>query len=303
MLEVCVRKAGDALLDEVRRQCQRPRGDTDAEAEGEAEQALAEACHMAALLGKARQAANIYGGHLRARLRIEMESAMKRLASQRALHRLNMAAGGAGLAKAAAAAGRGGGGEDSDAQPHVTALAAVLGAASKCMAKLARAGLDPDATAAPAALLHGDCLAQAAKVLDWFDNDSTLSRWQEQASAIAHGGKLEDIDGDGVGGAGEGKSGVDVQGMDFIVDELAFISQLCQRYLDFSSEDMGVQTDSGSDFLARSQRLEGVYVQLEDAYCLASVAEAVRIAEPIEVADGICVSSMVEDGGFLLQVS
>lgn len=29
--------------------------------------------------------------------------------------------------------------------------------------------------------------------------------------------------------------------------------------------------------------VEGAYVQLEDAYCLRSVEEAMRIAEPIEV--------------------
>lgn len=29
--------------------------------------------------------------------------------------------------------------------------------------------------------------------------------------------------------------------------------------------------------------VEGTYVQLEDAYCLKSVEEAMRIAEPIEV--------------------
>lgn len=34
---------------------------------------------------------------------------------------------------------------------------------------------------------------------------------------------------------------------------------------------------------AQVRLIEGAYVQLEDAYCLRSVEEAMRIAEPIEV--------------------
>lgn len=40
--------------------------------------------------------------------------------------------------------------------------------------------------------------------------------------------------------------------------------------------------------LNKVRLIEGAYVQLEDAYCLRSVEEAMRIAEPIEVRrDGV----------------
>lgn len=89
---------------------------------------------------------------------------MKKLSSLRALHRLNLASG-----RGASAAGVGGagasssggdansGGQDvasTDPHPHITALATVLGEASKLMAQLAESNLGEDVEEPVARLLH-----------------------------------------------------------------------------------------------------------------------------------------------------
>ncbi|CBN77966.1 conserved unknown protein [Ectocarpus siliculosus] len=84
---------------------------------------------------------------------------------------------------------------------------------------------------------------------------------------------------------------------------MALACQYCHRYLDFVADDLGLPEDQSSEFYAQVRLIEGAYVQLEDAYCLRSVEEAMRIAEPIEVQDGTYVSSMVEDASFLVHKS
>ncbi|CAM9503110.1 unnamed protein product [Scytosiphon promiscuus] len=98
-------------------------------------------------------------------------------------------------------------------------------------------------------------------------------------------------------------SSFDARGMDFVIDEMALACQYCQRYLDFVADDLGLTEDQSSEFYAQVRLIEGAYVQLEDAYCVRSVEEAMRIAEPIEVQDGTYVSSMVEDASFLVHKS
>ncbi|CAM9883678.1 unnamed protein product, partial [Hapterophycus canaliculatus] len=61
--------------------------------------------------------------------------------------------------------------------------------------------------------------------------------------------------------------------------------------------------DGAQNFFPQVRLIEGAYVQLEDAYCVRSVEEAMRIAEPIEVQDETYVSSMVEDASFLVHKS
>ena len=54
---------------------------------------------------------------------------------------------------------------------------------------------------------------------------------------------------------------------------LNFLCHFCVSYACCIALDVRVQV----------RLIEGAYVQLEDAYCLRSVEEAMRIAEPIEV--------------------
>ncbi|CAN0143939.1 unnamed protein product, partial [Discosporangium mesarthrocarpum] len=67
-----------------------------------------------------------------------------------------------------------------DGHPHVTALATVLGEASKLMAALGETGMGEEVEGPVARLLHDDCKAQALKVLEWFQHDMDLPRWQAQ---------------------------------------------------------------------------------------------------------------------------
>jgi COG4 transport protein len=252
--------------------------------------------------------------------------------------------------------GSGGTGDTEDAHPHITALAAVLGGASACMAALQRVeachttaadngtttagataaadsstgtsataaagGAVQTLTGAAAAALHADAAAAAVSVLSWFVTDAALQQWQQRAQAAA-----SNTDSTAAASSSFNKSSSsklsprgglslvppDPQAMDFLVDELAFACQLCQRYLDFCAEEMQLDStttttatastetsgttsssssDSSSDSVAalivQLQVLVGAYVQLEDAYCLLNVKEALRIAEPIEVSCFSC---------------
>jgi COG4 transport protein len=237
--------------------------------------------------------------------------------------------------------GSGNTGEAEDAHPHITALAAVLGGASACMAALQRveachsttastvnttagattAGAADAATGtaaqtltgAAAAALHSDAAAAAVSVLGWFVADAALQQWQQRAQAAASNTDSTAAAASSSGNSSSSsklspKGGVtlappDPQAMDFLVDELSFACQLCQRYLDFCADEMHLDsttataapaaaadtTSSSSSsssiaaLVVQLQVLVGAYVQLEDAYCLLNVKEALRIAEPIEV--------------------
>ncbi|CAN0018701.1 unnamed protein product, partial [Discosporangium mesarthrocarpum] len=132
------------------------------------------------------------------------------------------------------------------------------------------------------------------------------NNWQGGGGGV-RGGRSEGgggQDSSSWGGRGvEGAARFDARSMDFVIDEIAFICQLCHRYLDFLSDKMGLEEDRLTLFFVELQVLEGAYVQLEDAYCLRTVEEAVRIAVPIEVQEGVRVSSMVEDASFLIHKS
>lgn len=56
------------------------------------------------------------------------------------------------------------------------------------------------------------------------------------------------------------------------------------------------------DFCAQVRLVEGAYVQLEDAYCLRSVEEAMRIAEPIEVCMYVCMCELQQNNFPVLKV-
>ncbi|CAM9593874.1 unnamed protein product [Ectocarpus sp. 4 AP-2014] len=343
MLQDCRRKAGEVTLDRLRKLCQklsRPnanRDDDGGHMGGDGGTALGEeetvvVSYHAALLGKAEGAANIYGGFLRNRLKQANDAAVKKLSSLRPLYRLSLASGGGGGGGVAVGGGggdaseggKGGAAAAADPHPHITALATVLGEGSKLMVRLAESSQGDGVTEPVAELLHKDSKTQAVKILEWFQHDADLPKWQAQVSgrtagqraAAAGGGSRPSsapTSGNGRGGGGSGGGGgsrggggeslFDARGMDFVIDEMALACQYCHRYLDFVADDLGLPEDQSSEFYAQVRLIEGAYVQLEDAYCLRSVEEAMRIAEPIEVQDGTYVSSMVEDASFLVHKS
>lgn len=107
---------------------------------------------------------------LRNKLKQVTDVAIKKLSSLRALHRLNLASG--GRASVAVVGGVGGSNAGDkinndgqsvasvDPHPHITALATVLGEASKLMAQLAESNLGQDVEEPVARLLHEDSKTQ-----------------------------------------------------------------------------------------------------------------------------------------------
>ncbi|CAM9571419.1 unnamed protein product, partial [Choristocarpus tenellus] len=194
MLQDCRKKAGDVTLDCLRQLCQRRgRADVGEDIGKGGDEEVVAVCYHAVLLGKAESGANIYGGFLRNRLKQGMDSAVKRLSSLRALHRLNLASGAMGVTRDTDSLGDGSKDEDfvkgrgiqagGDVHPHVTALATVLGEASKLMTVLSETNMGEEVEGPVAQLLHNDCKVQALKVLEWFQHDSDLPKWQAQAVA------------------------------------------------------------------------------------------------------------------------
>ncbi len=72
------------------------------------------------------------------------------------------------------------------------------------------------------------------------------------------------------------------------MDELSFVCQVMQRYIDFveARDCLSMNSEPSQGLLQSFHRSIGSYVALEDSYCLLSVKEAVKIAEPIEVSLG-----------------
>ncbi|CAM9406742.1 unnamed protein product [Chrysoparadoxa australica] len=287
MLSDCKRKGSEVILDHLRHLCKEGRT-ASMQIDSELLGCLTKACHCASSIGQGRSAANIYGGLQRSRLKAASDNAMKKLSGVRAMHRLNLASGGSNVT----------GSSEPDAHPHVTALSVVTGEGGARISELFQAGLGEEFWSA-ANGLHEDCSAAALDILQWFHHDSNLVKWQEAAATTVQSPPPSSSGSNP--SQREEKAAIDVQGMDFVIDELAFLCQFTQRYSDFCVEDVGL--GSSEELTSFMQQLVGVYVQLEDAYCLTSVGEAMRIAEPIEVADGVKVSSMVEDASFLIQKS
>ncbi|CAN0509114.1 unnamed protein product, partial [Ectocarpus sp. 12 AP-2014] len=142
---------------------------------------------------------------------------------------------------------KGGAAAAADPHPHITALATVLGEGSKLMVRLAESSLGDGVMEPVAELLHKDSKTQAVKILEWFQHDADLPKWQAQVSgrtagqraAAAGGGSRTSsapTSGNGRGGGGGGGGGgsssggggsrgggggeglFDARGMDFVID-------------------------------------------------------------------------------------
>lgn len=90
-----------------------------------------------------------------------------------------------------------------------------------------------------------------------------------------------------------------VQELDFALDELHLLLGLCNRYLAF----VPAPREEVLELLIQTQELLGCYVSMEDAYCALNVAKAIALGQPTEVADGVRVSTIVEDVPMILNRS
>lgn len=90
-----------------------------------------------------------------------------------------------------------------------------------------------------------------------------------------------------------------VQELDFALDELHLILGLCHRYLAF----VAAPREEAMELVIQCQELLGCYVSMEDAYCALNVAKAIALGQPTEVADGVAVSTIVEDVPMILNRS
>ncbi len=79
------------------------------------------------------------------------------------------------------------------------------------------------------------------------------------------------------------------QDLDFVVDELSFVCQVVKRYIEFveARDCLSMNSEASQGLFQSYHHSVGSYVGLEDSYCLLSVKEAVKIAEPIEVSKRI----------------
>lgn len=92
---------------------------------------------------------------------------------------------------------------------------------------------------------------------------------------------------------------MNVQALDFALDELSLMCQIISRYIKFLDSNM----DMVLDLYVRVQQLIGYYVSLEDTYCALNVGKAICIAQPTEIQTRVYVSTMVEDVAFILKKS
>jgi hypothetical protein len=302
MMQDCERKGGEAVVEVLRGLCREGReqlssGYQEDEAEAQARHdTLVGVCYAVVGLGKGRSVATMWGGYLRAKLKATSDAAMKILSSSRALRRLNR--GGSADVEADGLHGA----SAQDPHPHTTALASILGYTSKLLEAVKLSGLGADVEMTILEHLHEDCSEATVQVLTWLHEDCAIEWWRNQAEAALKKASKSPppSSSGGLHSAPSPGASFDACGMDFLVDELAFVCQVVQCYLDFVMARGIVQDVHSSDLFTRLQLCLGAYISLEDAYCILSVAEAMRIVEPIEVQDGVRVSSMVEDAGFLL---
>ncbi len=84
------------------------------------------------------------------------------------------------------------------------------------------------------------------------------------------------------------------QDLDFVIDELSFVCQVIQRYFEFveARDCLSMSSEASQGLFQSFHSSIGSYVRLEDSYCLLSVKEAVRIAEPIEVSVAVVPQSL-----------
>jgi len=205
-----------------------------------------------------------------------------------------------------------------DNQPHVTALAAILGEVSKSMLGLdqvkerrphsihlfiinddggvclqvtmpeeGEAGGEGSMLISMAGLqnirksLNEVAMRQSQRCLSWYMEDCEVRQWRDRCLENA----LSDS--------------VSIQALDFALDELAYMCGITNRYISFYSEDE--RDEDTMNLFISVQELVGCYVIMEDEYCARNVVTAIKIATPTEVQEGVFVSTLVEDALFLLR--
>ena len=289
---------------------------------------LAALCRVAVSLGLGARAAQLYGNRACAELEGEMRGIKSNLVALREMRgRLAHVSSG------------------EETSPHLTALTGLLNATSARMAALSEAGLGANGDIMTIGRLHEQCSAHLLEVIDMFIEDKHVEQWTRDAGARQAGVEGKNARG-GAGGGGSGWAaagpssvsvgtagssgssggavGDVVAGderlleVDLVIDQLAWVCQMCEGFLQFTSEE--VRSRAGDTEAARGalqklserdpvavkiQEAVNQYVQLEFLSIGWSVEKAIRIAEPTDFISGIDmhvqVSSVVEDVFLILK--
>lgn len=215
-----------------------------------------------------------------------------------------------------------------DRQGHLEGLGEILTDVSRVMSAV----FDMSASQREVILcpLHEEATEHALALIDIYAADARLSQWerkavsyqQEQAQAISASrdqvsfsnlnlhqdqARLKEQQKAGLLAQQRTRnmeSDASVQMMDLILDELAFIGEMCSRYNGYVSSMTGTgEEDLASKCCTKLQyktiELGGVYVLLERFYIFQTVQKSIECAEPQELDPGVYVTSAVEDVCFI----
>jgi hypothetical protein len=180
-------------------------------------------------------------------------------------------------------------------QRHVQLLVQLLGENSNIVNDVCANGWDLAIVQQVCQPFHELVSEVSVEILEKFRNDKNLTAWENRARAI-HMNTLEDRGGGGSGSGTPSKldgKGLDVQAMDFLLDQMAYMLQLVYRYQEFYHK--YTQLDANNDHLRRWHELRGSYVSMEDTYLMTACFAALRERSGLEVEEGIVVLAGGED--------
>lgn len=182
-------------------------------------------------------------------------------------------------------------------QRHVQLLVQLLGENSNIVSSVCASGWEAAIVQQVCQPFHELVSEVSVEILEKFRSDKNLSAWENRARAIHTNISDESSGSAGAAGAGtpsklDGK-GIDVQAMDFLLDQMAYMLQLVYRYQEFFHN--YTQLDASNNHLRRWQELRGSYVSMEDTYLMTACFAALRESSSLEVEEGIMVLSGGED--------
>lgn len=183
-------------------------------------------------------------------------------------------------------------------QRHVQLLVQLLGENSNIVNDVCANGWDLAIVQQVCQPFHELVSEVSVEILEKFRNDKNLTAWENRARAI-HANSLDERGSGGGGASGsatpsklDGK-GLDVQAMDFLLDQMAYMLQLVYRYQEFYHN--YTQLEANNDHLRRWHELRGSYVSMEDTYLMTACFAALRERSGLEVEEGIVVLAGGED--------
>lgn len=144
-------------------------------------------------------------------------------------------------------------------------------------------------------ILDQEVQTLCSRIGTWFIQDREVTdRWMKQITSTSSSSSQQ-------------QTLLDIQFLDTILlEELSYVSQLISRYCEFifqcgpfDEEKLPSESSVSHPISLMAQEYIGFYSTLEDYLYNANLQRAVTIAKPVEINDGIFVSSLVEDAFYL----